>query len=61
MSISIINNIFSEEEINHINEKIEKCDFKINHILGRTEIDLTGMLNKSIVDKFKNIINFVLV
>jgi hypothetical protein len=57
MSISIINNIFSEEEINHINEKIEKCDFKINNILGRTEIDLTGMLNKSIVDKFKNIIN----
>jgi hypothetical protein len=59
MTTSIINNILSDEEIEHINEIILNCNSTIDSDLGRirTIPDLRELINPSILFKFKDIVN----
>lgn len=59
MSIAIINDIFSDEDLEHIRTTIANCDVEVDPHLGRSRvkngINLVGMMNLKIIDKFYDI------
>jgi hypothetical protein len=62
MSITRIDNIFSQEEIEQIQKTIADSTFEVDNELGRirSTSDLRNMLNPGIIDRFENIVkNFV--
>jgi len=59
MSIAIINDIFSDEDLEHIRTTIASCNFEADPHLGRSRvkdgINLVDMMNLKIIDKFYDI------
>ena len=59
MSIAIINDMFSDKDLKHIRTTIAKCDLEVDAHLGRSRIkegiDLQGMMNLKIIDRFYDI------
>jgi hypothetical protein len=58
MPITLINNIFSKDDIDHINKTISDSGFKISLNLGRrrTKDNLKDTLSPKIIDKFYDIV-----
>ena len=57
MSITLINNIFSDEDMDHILKTVSEGDFEIDNTLGRVRAipAIKNLLHSTIIEKFNDI------